>query len=156
MLELLGLAGGAIARLLPMALTFFEKGRDLKYELLRMDKEAALEKLRAENRHAEIAAISNSQVDAKWADGLVEAISLQAKVTGDKWLDRLNVSVRPILTYWHCIILFTTYKVALFSVAQVGGMPWDAAFLSIYSEFDRTLVGSIMGFWFVDRALRSK
>lgn len=154
MLELLGLLGGGVFRLLPAVLSFFKEGRDLKYELLRMDKEAELERLRAANRQAEIAAVAQSQLDATWANGLVEAMRVQTQVTGDKWLDRINISVRPILTYWWCLVIYTAHKVILTYSALDANVPLAQLADVIYTEFDRGVVGSIFGFWFLDRALR--
>lgn len=155
MFELLGLLGGGVMRLLPMVVDFFKQGRDLKYELLRMEKEAELEKLRAQFRQDEIAAVSNAQVDASWAQGLVEATKAQAKVTGDKWLDRLNVSVRPVLTYFWCVAMYGSHKAVLIYVAIVEKTPLKDLAPVILTEFDRAVVGSIVGFWFMDRAIRA-
>ena len=154
MLELLGLLGGGLIRLFPNVLDFFREGRDLKYELLRLDKQAELERMRGENRMQEIAAISNAEVDDSWAQGLVEALKTQTTVTGDKWLDRINVSVRPIITYWWCIVIYTSHKALLtyIAITEKTGLREVAAV--IYTDFDRGVVGSIIGFWFVDRALR--
>lgn len=156
MLELLGLLGGAVVRLFPSVMEFFKDGRDLKYELLRMDKEIALEERRAAGRQLEINAMASAQVDTRWADGLVEALSKQTEVTGDKWLDRINVSVRPILTYWWCIVMYTGGKIMLMvSAAQASATLMDIHVI-LMTDFDRGVVGSIIGFWFVDRALRGK
>lgn len=162
MLELIGLLGGAATRLFPLILSFFDKGRDLKYELLRMDKEAELERLRGEMRGQEIRAMSDFQVDKSWADGLVEALKSEGdksvlKDTGSFWinlLNGLNQSVRPILTYWWCVVLYTGNKAVLVTVAVQERVALSAMSPIIYTEFDRAVVGSIIGFWFVDRALR--
>lgn len=154
MIEILGLLGGAVTRLFPAVMGFFKEGRDLKYELLRMDKEVALENLRATNREHEITLSSQAAIDSSWAGGLVEALKSQTQITGDKWLDRINVSVRPILTYWWCIVLYTANKTILTIVAFQEGVALSAFSPIIYTEFDRAIVGSIIGFWFVDRALR--
>ena len=155
MIEILSLVGGAVARLAPSVLDFFKQGRDLKYELLRMDKELAMEETRAKNREAEIAAMSNFQVETNWSEAMGEAIRSQTKVTGDKWLDRINVSVRPILTYWWCIVLYTAHKMLLTVIVMTGD---HSNLLSVanvlYNDFDQAVCGSIIGFWFVDRALR--
>jgi hypothetical protein len=154
--ELLSLLGGGLLRLAPLLLKFFHEGRDLKYELLRMDKEAELERLRGQNRQQEIAAMTAQAVDTRWADGLVEAVRAQGQITGDKWLDRLNVSVRPIITYWWCICLYTIYKSLMIWVGVTERLPLAQLAPLIATDFDRGVVGSIIGFWFVDRSLRAK
>lgn len=156
MLELIGLIGGALVRLFPSVMDFFKEGRDLKYELLRMDKEAALEDKRAANRVSEINAMSAAQIDTGWANGLVEALKSERDkpTVGVPFLDWLNTSVRPILTYWWCIVMYTAGKVVLLLVALQEKTPLKEFYPIIMTEFDRGVVASIIGFWFVDRALR--
>jgi hypothetical protein len=154
MLELLGLVGGALARLAPTLISFFREGRDLKYELMRLDREAKLEELRGANARAEIEAVSMANVEAGWADALSDALKGQGKLSGDKWLDRINVSVRPILTYWWCIVIYTAHKTLLAWVAVQEQVGLTVLANTIYTDFDQAVVGSIIGFWFLDRALR--
>ena len=164
MLELIGLLGGGLMRLFPNIMTFFEKGRDLKYELLRMDKEAELEKTRADNRMHEIAAVNQASVDSSWASGLVEALRAEGSKpplvdAGNWWinlLNGLNSSVRPILTYWWCLVLYTTYKFIFIVEGVRMNMPLLDFAPLLVTDFDKTVIGSIIGFWFVDRALRKE
>jgi hypothetical protein len=77
---------------------------------------------------------------------------------GSRWLNFLNginVSVRPFLTYWWCIVLHTGNKVLLAYIAIAEKTPLAELSAIIYTDFDRGVVGSIIGFWFVDRALRA-
>lgn len=155
MLEILGLLGGGLMRLLPSLLAFFKEGRELKHELTRLDKEVELERLRGQNAAQEREQMAQQAVDTRWADGLVEALKSQTAPTGDKWLDRINVSVRPILTYWWCIILYSTHKGMLLWIGVQEKLPLKEMAPILLTEFDRTVVGSIIGFWFVDRSLRN-
>lgn len=154
MIELIGLIGGAVTRLFPTVLDFFKQGRDLKYEVQRLDREIELEKTRGANAQAEIVATAGASVDVSWAQGLVDALRTQTQITGDKWLDRINVSVRPILTYWWCIVLYTAAKGLLAYSGYEAGMGASELADVLLTEFDRAVVGSIIGFWFVDRSLR--
>lgn len=159
MIELLGLAGGAIARLTPVVMDYFKQGRDLKYEILRMDKELALEEVRAANKDREIASTSEANVDAQWAAGVVEALRTEGApkpTSGYPLLDWLNSSVRPILTYWWCIVLYTANKAMISTLAIEANMKLSELAPIIYTDFDQTVVASIIGFWFVDRSLRAK
>lgn len=155
MLEIFGLLGGGLMRLLPSLLSFFKEGRDLKHELVRLDKEVELEKMRGANAVQERADMSQQAIDTRWADGLVEALKGQMAPTGDKWLDRVNVSVRPILTYWWCIVLYTVHKGMLLWIGVQEKLPLKEMAPIVMTEFDRAVVGSIIGFWFVDRSLRN-
>lgn len=154
MLEIIGLLGGAATRLIPAVLGFFKEGRDLKYELLRMEKEHDLEVLRAKNRLDEIQMVSNANTEANWSQGLISALESQTVKTGDKWLDRINVSVRPILTYWWCIVLYTGNKILFAFTAFTTDAALSVYAPILFTDFDKAVVGSIIGFWFVDRALR--
>lgn len=154
MLELISVLGGALIRFLPSLMSFFEKKQDNAHELALLEKNLALEKQRGLNRETEIAAMTNQAVEANWSTGLVEALKAQTQVTGDKWLDRLNVSVRPVLTYWWCIVMYTAGKMVLIYSAFDNNAPLLQFYSILLEDFDRGVVGSIVGFWFVDRALR--
>lgn len=154
MLELLSLLGGGLLRLFPSILEFFNKGRDLKYELFRMDKEMELERLRGSLREQEIRAIGEANVETNWSDALKDALKGQGEVTGDKWLDRLNVSVRPVMAYWWCIVLYSVYKAILIYVGLEENVTLIELAGIIVDAFDRAVIGSIIGFYFVDRAIR--
>lgn len=154
MFELLGMLFGGIFRLLPTVFEIFKQRQENNHELALLDKNIVLEETRGKNREAEIAAMTNQAVEANWSSGLVEALKGQMQITGDKWLDRLNVSVRPILTYWWCVVMYTTGKLVLIYAAFLEKTPLQAFYPILMSDFDRGVVGSIIGFWFVDRALR--
>ena len=161
MIELLGLAGGAIVRLFPTVLSFFKEGRDLKYELLRMDKQAELERLRYEQRKGEIAAIGDAGEQIAWAqalqDAMKSAVPEPLKDTGSRWLNFFNVlntSVRPILTYWWCVLLVTVEKVFIILIAIQQKVALEQFRHMLVTDFDRGVIASIIGFWFVDRFLR--
>lgn len=157
MIELLSLLGGALVRLLPTLADFFKQKQDLKYEVQRLDKEIELEKQRGLNAQQEIAASSASKVDEGWAAAFSKAVESQGVVTGDRWLDRINVSVRPILTYWWCMVLYTLAKLCIILSAFLAPTrPELGAFAALLvTDFDKSVIGSILGFWFVDRAMRT-
>lgn len=164
MIELLGMLGGALVRLFPHFLGFLEKGRDLKYELARMEAEYKLETLRGANRVQEIEAVGRAATDTSWADALVEALKGESnrqplKDTKNWWinlLNGLNTSVRPLITYWWCIVLHTGHKLVVISVGIQEKLPLAQFGPLLYTDFDRGVVGSIIGFWFVDRQLRQQ
>lgn len=165
MLELLGVIFGGALRLFPTVLDFLSKRKEADLEIERMKLEAQLEDARSVNRLKEIQAASaaNIQLQQVQNEGAIsvaemnaiqEALRGQSRRTGDKWLDRVNVSVRPILTYWWCIVLHTAHKIVLAVVAIQAKTPLAQWAPLIYTDFDRAVVGSIIGFWFVDRSLR--
>ena len=69
---------------------------------------------------------------------------------------KFSALMRPLLTFYHAILFYTAAKVAMFTLAMQGDMTMAEAFLSIYTDFDKALCGSMVGFWFQDRALRQR
>jgi hypothetical protein len=68
----------------------------------------------------------------------------------------LSSSVRPILTYWHCLVLYTIYKVALLLLAIESGTGALQAVANSFTTFDQSLVLSMTSYWFLDRTLRNE
>jgi hypothetical protein len=152
MLELFSLLGGGVLRLFPSFLDFFSKKRDLDHELKLLEKQMDLEKIRWQLKSEEIKLQSEVATESAWAAALPKAQEIVT--TGVKWVDAMNASVRPVLTYWWCLGLYTAYKGITVYVAIAS----DTALLDIanvlVTEFDRSVIGSIIGFWFLDRTLR--
>lgn len=152
MIELLSLLGGGLFRLFPSVLEFFSKKRDLEHELKLLDKQMELENLRWQFKSQEIAAMSEAATEAEWAKALPAAQT--QTITKVRWVDAINASVRPILTYWWCLVLYTGYKCINVYVAVNGGAGLLEIAGVLVTEFDQAVIGSIIGFWFLDRALR--
>lgn len=152
MIELLSLLGGGLFRLFPSILEFFSKKRDLEHELRLLDRQMDLEKLRWQWKEREIALQAEVGTEAEWAKALPAAMA-QVK-SGIRWVDAINASVRPVLTYWWCLVLYTAYKAITVWVAVQEQAPLLTLAGTIVTEFDRAVIGSIIGFWFLDRALR--
>ena len=113
-----------------------------------------IDKARSALRIDEVHAQGNAAEQAAWAQALQDAISAQGKPSGVPWVDALSSSVRPVLTYWHCLVLYTSQKVAVALIASEAGATWASIVSQSYTTFDQQLVGSMVGFWFVDRSLR--
>jgi hypothetical protein len=62
--------------------------------------------------------------------------------------------VRPVLTYWWVIGLYSGAKAIGLVVAFQAGATLEAFGVLLITEFDRTVIGSILAFWFVDRSIR--
>jgi hypothetical protein len=159
MFELLGVLGGAIARLAPLGFDILKKSQENKHELALLTMNVELERQRGINRAQEI----QQMTDQAWVTGLVDAVknAVPAPIsdTGNFWLNfmnGINVSVRPILTYWWCIIMYTGHKALYSYVALEQDLPLTQIADLLYNEFDRGVVGSIIGFWFLDRVLRRR
>ena len=154
MIELLGLVFGGVFRLLPEVLGLVKARKDADHEYrmtelqLKIDEARAKHALDLAHAQAEIAAAAG-EMDA-WA----AAIRGQAQPSGVRWIDALSSSVRPILTYWWVIVLYSGAKMLQIAVGIDEGVTLAEFVPILVTEFDRTVIGSILSFWFVDRSLR--
>lgn len=154
MIELLGLVFGGVFRMLPELLGVFKAKRDADHEFrmtelqLKIDEARAKHALDLAHAQAEIAAAAG-EMNA-WA----EAIRGQATNTGVGWVDALSSSVRPVLTYWWVLVLYSGAKLLQIVVGLDDGVALAEFVPILVTEFDRTVIGSILSFWFVDRSLR--
>lgn len=154
MIELLGLLFGGIFRLVPEFLKLAQARRDQDHELRMTELQLKIDTARSQLRIDEVHAGANAAEQASWAGALQEAIKAQATPSGVKWVDALSSSVRPVLTYWHCLVLYTVVKFAMGYLAVQAGVSVPNAIVQGFSEFDRAMVGSMVSFWFLDRTLR--
>lgn len=152
--ELLGMLGGGVFRLLPELIKLVTAKRDAEHEYRMTQLQLQIDQARAGQQidlvHAQGAVAS----DAAEMAAMLEALRGQAGASGNAIVDALNTSVRPVLTYWWCLLLYTAAK-ALTLVVAVQDRA-DLATLAglACTEFDRAVIGSILSFWFVDRSLR--
>ena len=156
MVELFGLIFGGLSRLAQHWMDLRDKDKERAHEAVMYDKQLALADKRfvhdAEMRQMDAAAADTA---AEWQalQAAVQAQAAEARAAGG-WVAKFSAAMRPLLTFYHAILFYTAAKVAMLIVALDGGMPAAEAVASIYTEFDRALCGSMVGFWFQDRALR--
>lgn len=148
-----GLFGG-IFRLAPEILKMFDKGAERKHELAMFDRQLQADKLRSQLAIDQISAQSQSAMAAADMQALIEATRAQATLTGVKWVDAISSLMRPLLTFWWCIILYTMELIAGFIGMTQSGMTAVNAILQLWGPDEKAIVASIIGFWFVDRAIR--
>lgn len=154
MLTLLSMLGGGLFRLLPELLKLFSAKRDADHEYRMTQLQLEIDKARATQQidlaHAQAAIAADTAEMAAMTGALVA----QAQLTGVGWIDGLSSSVRPVLTYWWCLVLYTAYKVITLSLALQAGAGLAEIAPLLVTDFDRSVIGSIFAFWFVDRSLR--
>lgn len=156
MLELIGMLGGGLFRLFPFVVDFFKARSDQAHELAMSTLQLQIDQARAgqalDLAHAQAGiALEQGEMDARLA-----AIKSQGQPTGVPWVDALSASVRPILTYYWCVGLYGTSKVLMAAIAWSEKSPLAAYLQILTTEFDRGVIASILGFWFVDRALKTR
>lgn len=163
----LGAIGGAVARFVAAWQQQKAERERNAHELAMLQATAAIEDRRAEQRLVELSKASEAQLAAIRAKGDADtqveetkalALALQAQLqpTGIRWVDALSSSVRPVTTYYWTVLLYGAAKVALvvslFSAGQVPEAKQVAE--TLITPFDESIIGSILGYWFVDRSLR--
>lgn len=154
MLTLLSMLGGGLLRLIPFLVDLFKQRQDADHEYrmtqlqLQIDQARAAQQIDLAHAQAEIAA--NAGEMAAWG----AAIQAEAQKTGIGWIDAISASVRPVLTYYWCVGLYGSAKVIQVVVAMQHGTPLAGYLPILITEFDQSVIGSMLSFWFVDRALR--
>lgn len=145
---------GGVFRLLPELGKLWEGDRLRKHELELLDKQLELDKARAEYKLDEIKVSGEIQLDAKDADVFLEAVKAQGQKTGIEWVDAWNAIIRPLITTWNVIVMYTAYKICSGILIFRSNLDVVASIKEIWTPTDQAIMLSIIGFWFVDRALR--
>lgn len=153
---LLGTLFGGLFRMAPEVLKWLDRKDERRHELAMFDKNLEADKLKADSAKqlAEIEAAKG--LGLAEIQALIEGAKAQAVQTGIRWVDGLNSLVRPVLTFYWCIVLYTGALVSQY-VALVGeGKTNTEAVLSIFGPQEKAIVASMMAYWFLDRTLRRK
>lgn len=152
-LSLLGGGLGGLLRFVPEILKLFTEQRDRDHEYRMTQLQLDIDKARA----AQAIDLVHAQGDVALASGemqaFIEAIKGQGQMTGVGWIDGLNQSVRPVITYWW-MLLFTVYKAATIVAASLQWTTLDDFIAKLWTAQDAGILAMILGFWFVDRAIR--
>lgn len=165
MFEAFGLVFGGLLRFAPEILKYLNGKQDRAHEQVMLTLQ-----IQADTARAQLA-IQSAEKQGLIAErttelqALVEAVKAEGTkvftATGNKWTDRilafaemLSAPVRAILTYWYCIAIYGSYKVASFALLMKGNAAWDKAITALYTPQDGAIMMSIISFWFVDRSLR--
>jgi len=154
MFELLSLVFGGVLRLLPEVLKLFTAKADQAHELEMTKLQLEIDKARAEQQIDLVHAQAAIAADTAEMGAMIEALKAQGTPSGIKWIDALSSSVRPVLTYWWCVGLYTGAKIIGLVVAVQASATLAQLAPLLVADFDRAVIGSILSFWFVDRSLR--
>ena len=155
LLTLFGGGLGGVLRLVPAILKLFtdQRDRDHEYRMtqlqLEIDKERSRQAIDLAHVQGDVA------TQAGEMQAYIEAIKGQGQITDVPWVDALNASVRPVLTYWWMSI-FTIYKIATIVAACLAWTSLDDFLLKLWTVQDAGILSMILGFWFVDRAMRKQ
>lgn len=166
MFELLSFIFGGIFRLAPKIMEMREKEKDREHERMMFDLQMKADQARADAQVQAMEKQGEIQQQIAELTAIVEANKAQAQKrqkTGNRFLDFLIVCgdlasslVRPILTYWYCVVAYGAYKGATLYLVLSTGASLANALTLIWTPNDHAVMFSIIGFWFVDRAIRKR
>jgi hypothetical protein len=141
-ISLLGGGIGGLMRLAPEVFKLINDKADKAHELQMTQLQMEVEKVRAQTQMDAAAAQQALQQATAQMQAYADAVKGQGQMTGVRWIDGINQSVRPVLTYWW-MTLFTAWKI---NQIELHGLVWN--------QDDWGILSMILGFWFVDRAIR--
>jgi len=155
MLEtLLGSLLGGAFRLVPEVLKVIERKDERKHELAMLDKNIEADKLHAQSAQLLAETEASRSIAAGELQAMIEGVKAQAAPTGISWVDACNSIMRPLITFYWCIVLYTAVLACKYVVLVQGGASNTQAVLGLFGEAELGIVSSIIAFWFVDRSLR--
>jgi len=166
-LEILSFIFGGLFRLAPKLIEMTERKRDREHErlMIKANLEADEARAKLEVQKMEVGAALQNQLAELQA--LVAANASQAgkglQKSGNGFVDFVlgmveaaNNAVRPILTYWYCVAAYGTYKACSLYLLLTQNVPVANAVTQLWTPNDHAVMFSIIGFWFVDRAIRKR
>lgn len=149
-----GALGGAL-RLAPEVLKMLDRKNERKHELQLLDKNTAAEQARAASGLKEIEAKADAAQITGAIGALQEALKGQFQVTGNKLIDALNFSVRPVLTYLiagpYALGKFAVFIALLWTGHALDASVVKAALDATYTATDMGIVAGIINFFFLGR-----
>lgn len=153
---LISFLGGAITRLVPMWMDKKDKKDERRHELEMLRAQMDFETLRTKGR-SELARVeAEGAIGVGEIQALIEATRAQGRPTGVPKIDALNAAIRPLVTIWWVIVLYTAVFCARLYILLEQGTPAAEALLSLWGTFEHGIVGAIIGFWFVSREIAKR
>lgn len=146
---LLGGALGALARLAPEVIKFFDKKNEREHELKMYALETDLVKTRGEVKLEEkYVDFGVAQLDAMAAAYKEQE---QAVSRSSKWVANLSASVRPGIA-WMIFLFYLISKATFIAAGLALGQPWTEL-LSVWSAEDMGLLSMVLGFYYTNRSI---
>jgi len=147
---IVGGALGAISRLAPEIINFFDRKNERKHELAMGVQQYDLAKLQSESAYR----LKDREVEGEQFTSAMEAmkagIEAQAKPTGIRWVDAFSALIRPGVTTW-VFVLFAGYKTAMLHLALEANVALADAVVNLWTPADEAMLSAILTFWFVGR-----
>lgn len=153
LLSLLGGGLGGLLRFVPEIFKLFTEAKDRDHEYRMTQLQLEIDKARSAQQIDLVHATGDVQLATGEMQAYIEAIKGQSQMTGVKWIDALNQSVRPVVAYWW-LFLFTVAKIATVWMAVNQFSTLSAFIETVWTTNDAGILSMILGFWYCDRTLR--
>jgi hypothetical protein len=162
-----GALGGGLLRLLPELISAWtnRQHKENAVELAKIEADSSRAELEnkleiAKLGAANIEAEGKAAIDRAQAEAMVLAQTAQAQLTGVKWADALNLSVRPVCTYL-MLALYVIFKLIVIRDAVIQAAGPSAATVTslsrlVWDDDDAAIFSAILTFWFVDSAIAKR
>lgn len=153
--SILGSLIGGGFRLAPEILKWLDRKNERAHELALLDKNIEADKARGAQRERELNLEAEITRVSEGLGALREALAGQFQKTGVAFIDGLNVSVRPVITYLF-FLLYAAVKVAAYMAVLKAGGGWGEAVKAVWTEADMALWSAILNFYFLGRVFDKK
>ena len=155
MFEVLGFIFGGIFRLAPELMKFMDKKDERKHELALLDKNMEADRLRGEMQIRQIEAEADVVLGKAEIDAIIAATQAQGQKSGVRWIDGFNALLRPLIAFWWVIVLYSgSLCVQFYALVWKFHEGIPTAVLTVFGDQEKAIALSIIGFVFVDRAIR--
>lgn len=156
MFDVLSLVGGGLGgamRVVPEVMKLLQAKDERKHELAMTKVQLEIDAQRSKGQIEVLQAQGENSDIAGQQAIFLEAVKSQGQLTGVKWIDAINSTVRPFLTYWW-MLLFTAYKTCMIYYAWVSTEGSREFASKIWDANDWGILSMIITFWFVDRVFK--
>jgi len=155
MIEVLSFIFGGIFRLAPEMLKWLDKKDERKHELAMLDAQMKADQLRAELSIKQIEAEAEVVLGKAELEAIIAATKAQGQKSGVRWIDGLNSLLRPLIAFWWVIVLYSgSIIVQFYALVWKFHEAVPIAMLTVFGAQEKSIALSIIGFVFVDRAIR--
>ena len=141
MIALFGSILGIFGSLIPNLLKLWQDKKDKAHEIAILNIQIERERLGHVQRLEEISTTADIEE--------TKALYQSMKPTGVHWVDALNATVRPLITYAF-FALYAWVKIPLIMKGTSGDI-YSPFYMVIWSEMDVAIFCTIITFWFGNR-----
>jgi len=152
--SILGVAFGGVTRLAQEGLSIWDKRDERKHERSMFEAQVKLQETKAVAE----ADLRRMDLEAERERGHVDLLTTalrdqasQVRAAGG-WVASLSASVRPVVTYI-LLAMYVVVKVAVLQRMLAQEVPFLEAAARSFTEFDATIFGATMTYWFADRSI---